>query len=95
VEGPFEPGERVVVVDDVITSGISALAATVQLEAAGLMIDRAVVLVDRRGGGREALAARGIDLHAVLDLREVVEALAASGRITDSERDRVVEFLRG
>lgn len=93
IEGPFQPGERVAVVDDVITSGISALAATVQLEAAGLTIDRAVVLIDRRGGGREALAARGIELHAVVDLVDVVTDLAASGRITEAERDRVLDFL--
>lgn len=93
VEGPFEPGEHVAVVDDVITSGISALAATVQLEAAGLTIDRVVVLVDRHGGGREALAARGIELLAVLDLVDVVLDLSASGRITDAERERVLDFL--
>jgi uridine monophosphate synthetase len=93
VEGPFETGESVVVVDDVITSGISALAATVQLEAAGLVIDRAVVLVDRRGGGREALAARGIELHAVLDLVDVVGDLVVSGRITAQQHERVLEFL--
>jgi len=93
VEGPFTAGDRVVVVDDVITSGISVLTAAVQLEAAGLMLDRTVVLVDRRGGGREALAGKDIELHAVLDLLEVVTDLAGSGRITAEQRDRVLEFL--
>lgn len=95
VEGPFDAGDRVAIVDDVATSGISVNEAADRLEAAGLGIDRAVVLVDRRGGAREALGGRGIDLHAVLDLLDVVSDLAASGRITHAQCDRVVEFLGG
>lgn len=93
VEGPFQAGDRVVVVDDVATSGISVIEATERLESVGIEVDRAVVLVDRRGGAREALAGRGIELHAVLDLLDVIASLGASGRITPEQRDRVREFL--
>jgi uridine monophosphate synthetase len=93
VEGPFESGDRVVIVDDVATSGISVIEAADRLEGAGLEIDRAVVLVDRRGGAREALERRGIELHAVLDLLDVISSLASTGRIDAVQRDRVAEFL--
>jgi uridine monophosphate synthetase len=93
VEGPFEPGDRVTVVDDVATSGISIIEAADRLEAVGIEVDRAVVLVDRRGGAGEVLARRGIEFHSALDLLDVIASLAESGRIDRAQRDRVREFL--
>ncbi|MEE9299020.1 MAG: orotidine-5'-phosphate decarboxylase [Acidimicrobiia bacterium] len=93
VEGSFEPGDRVIVVDDVATGGSSILTAADRLRRAGLEVDSAVVLVDRRGGAAGALAAAGITLRAVTDLPHVVGVLRRSGRITDAEARRVDEFL--
>lgn len=95
VEGEWSTGERVTIVDDVITSGTSILEAADRLRTAGLLVDRAVVLVDRGGGGREALVDAGIDLRSVLGLSDVVEELARGGRISESDLRRVREFLGG
>lgn len=76
VEGPYQPGDEVVVVDDVATSGTSILEAAASLREAGLVVRDAVVLVDRGGGAREALRAEDITLHPVTTLGAVVEHLA-------------------
>jgi uridine monophosphate synthetase len=93
VEGPFDPGDRVVVVDDVATSGISVLDAAGRLRRAGMEVDAAAVLIDRGGGAGAALAEAGVELRSVLRLTEVVESLRVSSRISDAEADRVAEFL--
>jgi len=53
VEGDVIPGERVVIIDDVITTGGSTMAAIERARAAGLVIDRVIALIDREEGGRE------------------------------------------
>jgi uridine monophosphate synthetase len=95
IEGLFEAGERVVVLDDIATRGDAKLEALGPLTAAGLRVSDVVVLVDREQGARALLAERGIALHAALTLRELVAHLAASGRVTAGERDRVLTFLAG
>ncbi len=93
IEGPFRRGERVVVIDDVATSGISVLDAVARLRGAGLEVGVAVVLIDRDGGAAEALEAEGVELRAVTGLGAIVESLRTAGRISEVEADRVREFL--
>jgi orotate phosphoribosyltransferase len=60
IEGNFQPGFNVVVVDDVITTGGSTLKAIDVIEREGGKVEFALVLVDREEGGRQAIEARGI-----------------------------------
>ena len=60
IEGNFNEGDTIVIVDDVITTGGSTLKAADVLEASGASIAFALVLVDREEGGREAIEDRGI-----------------------------------
>ena len=62
IEGPFYKGDRVVVIEDVITTGKSALQAVDAIEAAGGRILGVLAVVDRLDGGREAISARGYDV---------------------------------
>jgi len=71
IEGYWEPGETVVVLDDLITTGGSKLKAIAPLEEAGLHVRDVVVLIDREQGGAEELAAQGYRLHSVLKLSEL------------------------
>lgn len=76
VEGCFQAGDRVVVVEDVVTSGKSALQACDAIEAEGGSVLAVIALVDREGGGREAVEARGYPVHTIF---AVGELLAAAG----------------
>jgi orotate phosphoribosyltransferase len=62
VEGVYEPGERVCLIEDVVTSGGAALAAVEVLRAVGLECRHAVCVVDREEGGVDALARHGVRL---------------------------------
>jgi uridine monophosphate synthetase len=93
IEGAFQPGDRTIVLDDLITTGGSKLAAIAPLEAAGLEVRDVVVLIDREQSGREELAEAGYRLHAVLGLGEMLDVLAAADRITPQQRDEVAAYL--
>ena len=81
IEGCFAPGQRVVVVEDVITSGGSALRACEAVRAEGGEILGVLALVDREGGGREAVEQAGFP---VLSLFGIGELLAVSAPSTTS-----------
>lgn len=70
VEGPVEPGNRVVIVEDVITSGGSALKAVDAAEAFGLKVERVIGIIDRLAGGAEAFADRGLELITLTTIRD-------------------------
>jgi orotate phosphoribosyltransferase len=67
LEGVYEPGERLVVVEDVVTSGGAALDSVAALRAVGVTCETVICVVDREEGGREAMTAAGVTLHALLD----------------------------
>lgn len=93
VEGAWQEGQTAVVVEDLVTSGASILQATATLQAAGLQIRDAVVLIDREQGGRETLEAQGYRLHAVLTISHLLAILERHERITAQERVRVLDEL--
>jgi orotate phosphoribosyltransferase len=70
VEGPVEPGQHVVIVEDVITSGGSALRAVDAAEAFGLKVDFVIGIIDRLAGGADAFAARGLELKTLTTIRD-------------------------
>jgi orotate phosphoribosyltransferase len=63
IEGVFEPGECVCVVEDVVTSGGALLESVVALREAGLVVHTAVCVVDREEGGADALARHAVRLR--------------------------------
>jgi orotate phosphoribosyltransferase len=78
LEGPLpQPGDRITVLEDVVTTGGSALKAVTQLQEAGYRVDRVVAIVDRQEGGAEAMAAAGLDLRSLFLLEEVASTQAA------------------
>ena len=74
LEGVFEPGEEVCLVEDVVTSGGAAADAVDVLRDAGLECRVAVCVVDREEGGVDALARKAVRLHALFRARDVLEA---------------------
>jgi orotate phosphoribosyltransferase len=71
VEGPYQAGESVVVVEDVVTTGGSALTAIERCLEVGLKVQRVLAIVDRLEGGREAFAERGYDLTTLLTVGDL------------------------
>lgn len=93
VEGVFRPGERALVIDDVVTTGGAKLEAIESLRAAGLLVEDVMVVVDREESGAQALKAAGLRLHSVLGVRKLFAYLRDAGAITREESERALEFV--
>ena len=70
IEGPVRPGEAVVIVEDVVTTGGSSLEAIERCEAFGLRVVGVMAIVDRMEGGAEAFARRGYRFSSLLTIRD-------------------------
>jgi orotate phosphoribosyltransferase len=73
LEGAFEPGERVCLVEDVVTSGGAAVEAVEALRAAGLECGTALCVVDREEGGADALARHAVRLRPLFRASELLK----------------------
>ncbi|MFM8974467.1 MAG: orotate phosphoribosyltransferase, partial [Vulcanococcus sp.] len=79
LEGPLpQPGSRITVLEDVVTTGGSSLKAVKQLREAGYGVDLVVTIVDRQEGGLEAMTAAGLELRSLFLLEEVAAVSAAT-----------------
>jgi orotate phosphoribosyltransferase len=72
VEGPVSAGDRVVIVEDVITTGASALRAAAGAREIGLVIDGVLALVDREEGGRSAIEDVGYAVDCLTTMSELL-----------------------
>ncbi len=90
VEGVLASGDRVLLVDDVITSGKSMLGALESLRAEGGVVENALVLVDREEGGRGNLEKAGVKLHEVAKMSEIAQGLLDLDAITKSQYSEIV-----
>jgi orotate phosphoribosyltransferase len=73
LEGAFRPGDRVVLIEDVVTSGGAASDAVRAVRQAGLECRTAICVIDREEGGVDTLARLGVRLHALFRAAQVVE----------------------
>lgn len=74
IEGPTpEPGAKIVVLEDVVTTGASAMKAVNRLKEAGYQVDRVISLVDRLQGGAELYQQEGLKFQAVFTITEIQE----------------------
>ncbi len=70
VEGPVKAGDRVVVVEDVVTTGGSALRAIDQAREFGLEVIGACTIIDRLAGGAKAFSDKGVPLQSLLTIND-------------------------
>ena len=71
IEGYVKKGDKVLIVEDVITTGKSTINAINRAKQCGLKVMGVVVLIDRQEGGREAVEAIGIPFKALLTKKEI------------------------
>jgi len=76
IEGPFAPGDRVAIVEDVITTGVSALRAASAVASNGGIVAGVLAVVDRNEGGRETLQERGFPVIALTTAADIVARLS-------------------
>ncbi len=93
IEGVYHPGEKVVVIDDLATTGGSKFEAIEKLKAAELEVEDVVVLIDRQSGAKEALADAGYRMHAIFTLTELLDHWRDTNRLPAEQIEKVVSFL--
>ena len=93
IEGRFTPGQRVLLIDDLITTGGSVLETSRILENAGLSVKDAVVLIDREQGAHERLRHHGYNLIPIVTLRAMLTYYMNTGRIDEDLFDRCMRYL--
>lgn len=85
IEGNFHPGEKVVVIDDILISGKSVMEGAEKLKSAGLKIEDIVVFIDHEGGVKDRLRDNGYRAHSVLSISEITDTLYEAGRINQEQ----------
>jgi len=94
IEGVIMPGDRILLIDDLITTGKSLRSAAKALRAEGGVIDDVVVLVDREEGGKEKLAKDNLSLHYLLRAGEAAQKLFDMGVISNDEYKIIVRQIK-
>lgn len=94
VEGLFNEGETVLLIDDLITKGLSKIEAVAPLREAGLQVKDIVVLIDREQGGKLALETAGYNLKAVLKITELLNVLKENKKIEEEKFNEVMDYLK-
>lgn len=89
IEGILAPGDRVLLIDDLVTTGLSLRKAAKAITAEGGVVTDTVVFLDREEGGKEKLEKSGIKLHALLNVSEIVNRLYETGTI-DHEQLKII-----
>lgn len=93
IEGEFNPGETVLLIDDVISRGGSKLEAIEVLEAAGLEVPNLLVVIDREMGGVKDLAAKGCQVHSALTMHTILDTLYNKRSISKQQHAEVLAWL--
>ena len=94
IEGEYQAGETVVVIDDLATTGGSKFEAIEKLTAVGLVVKDVVVLVDRQSGAKESLEQAGFSMHAVLTIGQLLDYWEEDGRVEKDKIEKTRLFLQ-
>lgn len=94
VEGVFQEGQKCVVIEDIVTSGESILETIKSLEEAGLVVEEAICLIDREQGAKEYLKKQGYRLHSLYNLGDLLDHLAAQGKIEIEKVSEIKAYLK-
>ena len=94
VEGVFEAGQTVVVIDDLISSGGSKLEGIQKLNDVGLKVNDIVVLIDRQPAGVDFMGEHGYTMHSVFTLPDLLDHWEESGKVDAEMIAKARAFLK-
>ena len=93
VEGILQPGDKVLILDDVVTTGKSLLEAAEAIRAEGGIVDNAVVLLDRQQGAEENLQKQRMKLHTFTTMRRIADKLLNLGTINEEQHKEILSQI--
>lgn len=86
------PGQRVLLLDDLITKAHSKEEALASLREDGFVVEHCIVFLDREQGGDREMANLGVNLHAVTPLSQMLEAYVEHGKLTAEQYARILDY---
>ena len=94
VEGILVSGDRVLLVDDLVTTGLTLKKAAEAIRAEGGVVTEAIAFLDREEGGKEKLAESGIKLHALIKISEIANTLYELGAIDEESLKTILKQIK-
>jgi uridine monophosphate synthetase len=93
IEGTFKEGEKVVLVDDLMTRGTSKIDFIKAVKDAGLKVEDLVIVLDREQGGEDEMVKQNIKLHKLVTLKELLSYMVDKGFISHDQYSEVLVYL--
>jgi orotate phosphoribosyltransferase len=94
VEGVLVSGDRVLLVDDLVTTGLTLAKAAEAVRAEGGVVTEAVAFLDREEGGKEKLETKGIKLNALLKISEIANTLYEIGALDEESLKTITKQIK-
>jgi orotate phosphoribosyltransferase len=94
VEGILVSGDRVLLVDDLVTTGLTLRKAAEAIRAEGGIVEKAVAFMDREEGGKEKLTKNGIQLITLLKISEVAKTLYEIGSLDEESFKTIMKQVK-
>lgn len=95
IEGVIKPGQKIIIIDDLITSGKSNMEVVQALKEDGFEAKDVILLVDRLQGGVERMKGEGIYVRPVMDVIEIVESLEKDGALSCEQAKTIKAYVEG
>ncbi len=94
IKGIYSKGQRVVIIDDVLTKGTSIKEIALILRKNGLIVENAIVAIDREQGGKQALEEAGINCSSLLGFPKMLEILLSYNKISQEKYREIITYLK-
>lgn len=94
IEGEWKPGDKVAIIDDLVTKGDSKIESIAQFKSCDLNVVGFYLLLDREMGGKELVEKAGYKVTIAMTMTEVFEILAEEKKLTTEQRDEMIAFMR-
>jgi uridine monophosphate synthetase len=95
IEGSWKPGDKVAIIDDLVTKGDSKLEAIDQFEKAGLDVVGFYLLFDREMGGKQIVEQAGYKVAIAMTITEVITILRDESQLTKDQYEQMIAFIKG
>jgi orotate phosphoribosyltransferase len=91
IEGVLKPGDKIMILDDLITTGKSLIEAIEAIRAEGGMVKDALVLIDRQEGGKENMKKVGVNLHSFMNITKIANILHELDVIEEEKYNEIIK----
>jgi len=94
IEGEYKPGQTCIIVEDLFTTGGSAIETIILLEERDLIVKDVVIILDREQGGVQRVEQKGYNVYVVWKLSDIIQVLSDNQRIDREQLHAITQFTR-